>query len=79
MSTLVDKSINLVRAAAKAVGKKPLAARAGIPDGCLRRVNDPDFSPTARTLRKLERAAAEVLAECAAPQSPIKDTAHVTP
>lgn len=74
----VDKSLELVRSAVSVIGKKPLACRAGIPDGCLRRVGDPDFSPTARTLRKLEDAAVKVLAECAAP-STIKDASHVAP
>jgi hypothetical protein len=60
---LIDQSLNLVRAAVKKIGKKPLAARADVSDGILRNVDREDFSPTARTLRKLERVAVEVLAK----------------
>lgn len=61
--TFVDQSLDLIRAAVKRIGKKPLATRAGISDAILHSVDEGDFSPTARTLRKLENAAAEVMAE----------------
>lgn len=67
MDTFVDKSLIVVRKAVTAIGKRPLAALAGVPDGCLRHVDRPEYSPTARTLRKLERAAAKVLAESSVP------------
>lgn len=76
---LVDQSLNLIRSAARIVGKKPLATRAGISDAILRFVYEQDYSPTARTLRKLELAAMQVLAEQSAqsdcPTSPSHEVA----
>lgn len=65
-NTLTDQSLALIRNAVRLAGKKPLADRAGVSDALLRHCNDPDFSPTARTMRKLECAAVAVLAERAA-------------
>jgi ribosome-binding protein aMBF1 (putative translation factor) len=59
--TFVDQSLELVRRAVASVGKKPLAARVKLSDAVLRAVDESDFSPTARTLRKLESAARDVL------------------
>lgn len=61
--SFVDQSISLVRRAVGHIGKKPLAMRVKISDASLRRVDQADFSPTARTLRKLEAAARDVLRE----------------
>lgn len=63
MLTLVDQSIALVRRAVAAIGKKPLASRVELSDELLRNVDDPDYSPTVRSLRKLETAARAVLNE----------------
>lgn len=77
METLVDQSIRVIRNVAQIIGKKPLADRAGLSDALLRQVNSPDYSPTARTLRKLELAAKEVLAERQAdcPAAPSREEA----
>lgn len=61
--TYVDQSLALVRRAVAAIGKKPLAGRVNLSDAILRGVADADFSPTARSLRKLENAARDVLRE----------------
>lgn len=72
--TFIDQSLDLVRRAAKRLGKKPLAARAGVSDASLRTVESPGFSPTARTLRKLETEAARAESEGALddPRKPIE-------
>ncbi len=59
----VDRAISRVRKGVALVGKKPLAARAGVAHGVLRRVDSDEFSPTADTLRKLENASVVLLAE----------------
>lgn len=61
--TFVDRSVALVRRAVSAVGKKPLAKRAGVAHGVLRKVSEADFSPHARKLRDLESASRTVLRE----------------
>ena len=61
--TFVDRSVNLVRRAVAAIGKKPLAKRAGVAHGVLRRVGEEDFSPHTRKLRDLETAARDTLGE----------------
>lgn len=61
--SMIDHSLDMVRRAAALIGKKPLAARAEVSDALLRDVGEPDFSPNARTLRKLEAAARAVLLE----------------
>ena len=63
MDTLTDRSLTLIRNAVRLVGKKPLASKAGVSDALLRHCESPDFSPTARTMRKLELASISVLAE----------------
>lgn len=63
MRTLSDMSLILVKYTAGLVGKKPLARRAGVPVGCLRRLLDNTGVPTAPTLGKLEGAAWSVLEE----------------
>ncbi len=59
--TFIDQSIALVRRAARAVGKKPLADRIGKSDAILRNVENQDWNPTASTLRQLEVEAAKEL------------------
>lgn len=61
--TFVDRSLEFVRRAVQLVGKKPLAARAEVTDSLLRNVGHADYAPTARTLRKLEKASRDVLRE----------------
>jgi ribosome-binding protein aMBF1 (putative translation factor) len=66
--SFVDQSISLIRQAVGHVGKKPLARRVRVSDASLRRLDHSDFSPTARTLRKLESAARDVLRERGVPE-----------
>lgn len=65
MSTapFAEQSLGLVRQAVEATSKKHVAAIAGISDAILARLDDPDFSPHLRTLRKLEAAARQVLGQ----------------
>jgi transcriptional regulator with XRE-family HTH domain len=62
--TFIDRSVSLVRQAVLAIGKKPLAKRAGVAHGVLRQVeSDARFSPHTRKLRALETASRAVLRE----------------
>lgn len=75
MDTLIDQSIARIREAVRLIGKKPLADRAGVSDAILHNLADADYSPTARTLRKLERAAGDVLAKrCAVKSTEVTGT-----
>jgi cobalamin biosynthesis Mg chelatase CobN len=67
--SLVDQSLTIVRAAVRRFKKLPLASAAGISDHVLRKVHEPDWDPRSTTLRRLEKAAAELEKEHG-PESP---------
>lgn len=58
--SLIEQSLSTIRAAVTRFKKKPLADRAGISDSLLRNAHDPEWDPRSTTLRRLEKAAAEL-------------------